>query len=206
MKRIVLLAVLFFTAGTAFAEMNSDIQGGFCYAYQQETYQAANSNYINKTNRIGFEISNFNFTQDYWFGFFENLNLEFCRWGSSRSDGHSYNYNSDSFCALEFVAGPAFLIKQTGDSAVQIGIGLHGQVQKCEEDGYTYTDNTIGVGIIINEKLFSTKRFSCITGVKASFDIKDYKMYTYSGSTYRIKTKDYSMFEIEPHILFCYNF
>lgn len=206
MKKLLGIAgIILFVTASSFAGMESDLQAGFSFASQREAYTESSTSFSNSTNRTGIELANYNIFNDTCFGFFEDINFEFYRFGSSRSGGESHDYDDDSFFAFEFLAGPVIQITSGHETVTRIGVGLHYINQSWSADSYTYDDTNIGIGIVVDSKLFRYERFSLILGVKAFYDPQNSKTYEKNDYSYSVTTSDYSLIGVEPHILFCIN-
>ena len=206
MKKYALITVIsiLFSAAT-FADISPDAQAGFSYSAQKESYTDSDIDYVNKTQRFGFNVENFN-TFDSGFGFFENLNFEFYRTGSAKVNNKTYDYNDDSFFAFELIAGPSYQFRLNDSTKLQFGAGFHYLSQKWTEDNFTYNDKSMGLAVLFNYKLKLTGTWFVTAGATAFFDFKDSLSYTYGNDSYIIPASNYCLLGVQPHLLIGYQF
>lgn len=206
MKKCSLIAAIsILLSASAFAGISPDVQGGISYSAQRESYTDSDVDYVNKTQRIGFTASNFN-TFDSGFGFFENLTVEFHRWGESNWKTNSFTYNDDSFYAFDFIAGPSYQFKLNDTTKIQLGAGFHFLRQGWTDDSTTFDDTNLGLALLFNYKLKLSDTWFLSAGASAFFDFKNTKSYTYKGDSYTIPVDSYSLIGVQPHLMIGYQF
>jgi hypothetical protein len=206
MKKCISIAVIsILFSAIAFAGISPDIQAGISYSAQKESYTDSGIDYVNKTQRTGFNIENCN-TFDSGFGFFENLNFEFSRNGSAEVKDKTYDYNDDSFFAFELIAGPSYQFCLNDTTKLQFGAGFHYLSQKWTEDDFTYGSTSMGLAILFNYKLKLTGTWFVTAGASAFFDFKNSLSYTYGSDSYTIPASSYCLIGVQPHLLIGYQF
>ena len=180
-----------------------DVEAGVILGSQKESYSVGDSDYNDKSARLGLSLSNFNFFYGDGIGFFESLDFELLRWNLGKSSAE----NTYPFFAFKLLVGPAYKISLNEKSALQFGAGFHYLAQFYDgDDDCKYYDNDLGIGLVFSYLYNLNHRFAVSFGADAFFDFYNCKSYTYEMTNYKIDTDGYKSFGVEPRIAFVVKF
>ncbi|GEM_PF-3456142 len=191
----------------AFAELDSDLQIGMLVGSGRESYHQGNTDFTISSKTVGIEFANYNFINYGWFGFFEDVDWQFYRTGSAKgSGGRSSDLDDKRYSYSNVLLGPAFRIKNFENMETRIGVGLHYGIQKyTAADDFVYHDTNLGIGAVVDAKLFTYSRFSLVLGAKAIFDFNNSKSWEKDGYSYTADKNGYKNISVLPHVMLCIN-
>ncbi|MCR5290948.1 MAG: hypothetical protein K6E51_13230 [Treponema sp.] len=207
MKKIFILCAFLSLSTTIFAQIESDVQFGFVFSNLHESYTSGDTDFSSKTNRIGIELANYNYFYDAWFGFFEDVDVQFKRWGVFNNGKKDISYDDTSFYAYDIMFGPTFRLRNQPEMETRFSLGFHYFAQSYKDStDVEIRDSSIGIGAIVDQKMFTYGAFSLVLGAKAYWDFKDSKSRIINGNANTGNLSNYRMFALQPHILFTFNF